>query len=159
MSSIRGTFFKCMMRMQNINPIIHPEMQKKMKQMTVKYSHTKTKKVIYYIHGGCYISGLTYNYRNFCAPFCDLSEGTEIVLLDYKLSPDYIYPVQLNEALDLWNELTEHRHINPGNIILGGDSSGGNLVLALMLHLRDRKREMPNSAFLLSPWTDMTASG
>ena len=32
------------------------------------------------------------------------------------------------------------------------------LVLALMLHLRDRKREMPNSAFLLSPWTDMTAS-
>ncbi len=187
MSSIRGTFFKCMMRMQNINPIIHPEMQKKMKQMSAKYSHTKTKKgyileclqtsagtkyqrmrkenarltkkVIYYIHGGCYISGLTYNYRDFCAPFCDLSEGTEIVLLDYKLSPDYIYPVQLNEALDLWNELTEHRHINPGNIILGGDSSGGNLVLALMLHLRDRKREMPNSAFLLSPWTDMTASG
>ncbi len=79
----------------------------KMKQMSAKYSHTKPKKgytleclttangtkyqrlirnraepsgkVICYIHGGCYISGLTYNYRDFCAPFCDLSDGAEII--------------------------------------------------------------------------------
>ena len=33
MSSIRGEFFKKMMRMQNINPIAHPEMEQKMKRM------------------------------------------------------------------------------------------------------------------------------
>ena len=111
MSSVRGKFFKMMTRMQNINPIAHPEMEQKMKRMSQKYSHTKPKKgytleclctksgtkyqrlrrenvkpsgkVIYYIHGGCYISGLTYNYRDFCAPFCDLINGAEIILLDY----------------------------------------------------------------------------
>ena len=44
MSSIRGKFFKMMMRMQNINPIAHPEMEQKMKRMSEKYSHTKPKK-------------------------------------------------------------------------------------------------------------------
>ena len=33
-----------MMRAQNINPIAHPEMQKKMKAMSAKYCHTKPKK-------------------------------------------------------------------------------------------------------------------
>lgn len=157
-----------MMRAQNINPIAHPEMQKKMKAMSAKYCHTKPKKgytleclttesgtkyqrmkkrnavssgkVIYYTHGGCYISGLTYNYRDFCAPFCDLAEGVEIILLDYTLMPDSGYPTQLNEALDLWDELTVKRKIDPKNIIIGGDSSGGNLALALILKLKDTKR-------------------
>lgn len=185
MSSVRGEFFKIMMRMQNINPIAHPEMEEKMKSMSAKYSHTKPKKgytleclstkngtkyqrlkkkgakstdkVIYYIHGGCYISGLTYNYRDFCAPFCDIENGVEIVLLDYKLSPEYQYPTQLNEALDLWEVLTKEK--KPENIIVGGDSSGGNLALAMLLKLRDDKKDMPGGCFFLSPWTDMTASG
>ena len=176
-----------MMRSQNINPIAHPEMQEKMKAMSAKYCHTKPKKgyrleclttesgtkyqrmkkenavssgkVIYYIHGGCYISGLTYNYRDFCAPFCDLAEGVEIILLDYTLMPDNCYPTQFNEALDLWSELTVKQNINPEHIIIGGDSSGGNLALALMLKLKDTGSALPNSIFLLSPWTDMTASG
>ena len=169
MSSVRGKFFKMMMRMQNINPIAHPEMEQKMKRMSEKYSHTKPKKgysleclttpkgtkcqrlridgtkpsgkVIYYMHGGCYISGLTYNYRDFCAPFCGLINGAEIALLDYKLSPECKYPTQLSEALDLWDELTSRT--KPENIIVGGDSSGGNLALAMLLKLRDNKREMP----------------
>ena len=113
--SIRAVFFRMMMRAQNINPIAHPGMKDKMKQMSAKYSHTKPKKgytleclttangtkyqrlirdrakpsgkVICYIHGGCYISGLTYNYRDFCAPFCDLCDSSEIILLDYSLMP------------------------------------------------------------------------
>lgn len=176
-----------MMRQQNINPIAHPEMQEKMKQMSAKYSHTKSKKgyeleclttpagtkyqrmrkvgatpsgkVIYYIHGGCYISGLTYNYRDFCAPFCDVIDGAEVVLLDYSLAPEYKYPTQLNEALDLWNELTVKQNVKHQNIIVGGDSSGGNLTLALLLSLRNNGKNMPNGSFFLSPWTDMTLSG
>ena len=42
--SIRAVFFRMMMRAQNINPIAHPGMKDKMKQMSAKYSHTKPKK-------------------------------------------------------------------------------------------------------------------
>ena len=187
MTSVRGKFFRWIIGKQNINPITHPEMREKMVRMSARYSHTRAKKgyileclstrngvkyqrlykkgstlsgkVIYYIHGGCYISGLTYNYRDFCAPLCEVIPGAEIILLDYRLSPEYRYPTQLNEALDLWMELTEHLGIKEKNIVVGGDSSGGNLALAMMLKLRDEGKPMPNSAFFLSPWTDMTVSG
>lgn len=57
----------------------------------------------------------------------------------------------------MWAALTTYA--KPKNIIVGGDSSGGNLALAMLLKLRDDKREMPCGCFFLSPWTDMTASG
>ncbi|MBQ7433062.1 MAG: alpha/beta hydrolase [Lachnospiraceae bacterium] len=124
-----------------------------------KKGHKKTEKVIYYLHGGCYICGLTNNYHSFLREFCEMEESITIVLLDYKTAPEYRYPVQLNEAMDLWDELTEGQGYLPSNIVIGGDSSGGNLALALMLKIRDECGKMPAGAFLLSPWTDMTMSG
>ncbi|MBQ8134385.1 MAG: alpha/beta hydrolase fold domain-containing protein, partial [Clostridia bacterium] len=118
-----------------------------------------TRKVLCYIHGGCYIAGLTNNYHSFVRDFCDMEEGITAVLLDYKTAPEYKYPVQLDEAVDLWDELTERQGYRPEDIMIGGDSSGGNLVLALMLKIRDKGKNMPAGAFLLSPWTDMTMSG
>lgn len=115
--------------------------------------------IIYYLHGGCYICGLTNNYHSFLREFCNLEDDVTVVLLDYKTAPEYKYPVQLNEALDLWDELTENQDYRAENIVIGGDSSGGNLALAMMLKIRDDGRKMPAGAFLLSPWTDMTMSG
>ena len=40
-----------------------------------------------------------------------------------------------------------------------GDSAGGGLALALLLRLRDLGEPLPDAAVLLSPWTDLTASG
>ena len=116
-------------------------------------------KLLYYIHGGCYIAGLTNNYHSFVKDFCDMEEGVTVVLTDYKTAPEYKYPVQLDEAEDLWNELTERLGYKPNDIMIGCDSSGGNLALALMLKIRDKGKNMPAGAFLLSPWTDMTMSG
>ncbi len=187
MASVRGKICSLMTSAQNVNPSAHPDAVEKMKKMAAKYMGVKlpkdyvfekktttngtkyhiiqrsdrknARKVLYYIHGGCYIAGLTNNYHSFVRDFCDMEEGITVVLLDYKTAPEYQYPVQLNEALDLWNELTENRGYRAENIVIGGDSSGGNLALAMMLKIRDEGRKMPAGAFLLSPWTDMTMSG
>ncbi len=45
------------------------------------------------------------------------------------------------------------------DIILAGDSAGGNLALALTLKLKEEKRLLPRGLVLLSPWTDLTSSG
>ncbi len=45
------------------------------------------------------------------------------------------------------------------DIAFVGDSAGGGLALACMLVLRDRKLALPCAAALMSPWTDLTASG
>ena len=187
MASVRGRIFSMITSMQNINPSANPDAVEKMKKMAAKYLDVKlprgyifekkktqngtkyhiiqrngrenAKKVLYYLHGGCYIAGLTNNYHSFVRDFCDMEESITVVLLDYKIAPEYKYPVQLDEAEDIWNELTVIQGYRPENIIIGGDSSGGNLALALLLKIRDKGKKMPGGAFLLSPWTDMTMSG
>jgi len=187
MASIRGKICSLMTAAQNVNPSAHPDAVAKMKKLAAKYMDVKlpkgysfekettqngtkyhivqksgrenARKVLYYIHGGCYIAGLTNNYHSFVRDFCDMDDGITVILLDYKTAPEYKYPVQLDEAEDLWDELTNRQGYREENIIIGGDSSGGNLALALMLKIRDKGKTMPAGAFLLSPWTDMTMSG
>ena len=45
------------------------------------------------------------------------------------------------------------------DIVVAGDSAGGNLALELCLKLKEQGRAQPRALLLFSPWTDMTASG
>jgi acetyl esterase/lipase len=119
----------------------------------------KTGRVIYYCHGGGYVGGLLSFYRGFVKDFCDAVDGCEVIMIDYKCSPEYIYPTQQTEALDLWEDLTQRQGYAPENIIIGGDSAGGNLALSMMLKLRDTGNELPCAAFCISVWGDLTGSG
>ena len=45
------------------------------------------------------------------------------------------------------------------DVIVAGDSAGGNLALELCLKLKAQGRAQPRGLLLFSPWTDMTSSG
>lgn len=45
------------------------------------------------------------------------------------------------------------------DVILAGDSAGGNLALSLTLKLKEEGRLLPRGLVLMSPWTDLTSSG
>ena len=45
------------------------------------------------------------------------------------------------------------------DVILAGDSAGGNLALALVHRLKAEGRILPRGLVLMSPWTDLTSSG
>ena len=45
------------------------------------------------------------------------------------------------------------------DVIVAGDSAGGNLALSLTLKLKDEGRMLPRGLALMSPWTDLTKSG
>jgi len=122
-----------------------------------KDNNVEAKKVVYYMHGGAYFMRMINFYENFCYRYCDLRDDVEVVLLDYSLAPENKYPTQLNEALDVWNEL--NKTFKPEDIIVGGDSSGGNLSLALTLKLQKEMNVAPKAGFFFSPDTDFTFSG
>jgi acetyl esterase/lipase len=48
---------------------------------------------------------------------------------------------------------------SPSSIVVGGDSAGGGLTLALIDALRGMGSAVPACAWLISPWTDLTMSG
>ena len=45
------------------------------------------------------------------------------------------------------------------DVVVMGDSAGGNLALVLCHLLKQSARRLPGALILLSPWTDMTAGG
>lgn len=45
------------------------------------------------------------------------------------------------------------------DVIIAGDSAGGNLALSLVLKLKEEERILPRGVLLMSPWTDLTSSG
>lgn len=65
------------------------------------------------------------------------SIGNQFAVLvpPYTLAPHAKYPCQLREGLDALRYLVEVEGKEPGKIILGGDSAGGNLVLGILSHL------------------------
>lgn len=116
-------------------------------------------KVVLYYHGGGYAAGLSQDYRLHACDMAKAAGGAQCILIDYDLSPQYRYPTQHNQGYGLWCDLVDKMGVDPDNIIMGGDSAGGNLTLSVLLRLRDEGRKLPRAVFLISPWTDMTASG
>lgn len=113
--------------------------------------------VVLYFHGGSYIFGSA---RATHAEFlASLALATQLRVLgpEYRLAPEHPYPAALEDALWVYRSLLE-RGISASDIVLAGDSAGGNLALALQLALRDEHLPQARALALVSPWLDLTAS-
>ena len=114
-------------------------------------------KLILYCHGGGYISG-GLGYARILAAKMASHTGIECVSFEYRLSPENKYPAAIEDATAVWDYLMQKGY-GASDIILAGDSAGGNLALELCLKLKQEERKMPKALVLFSPWTDMTCSG
>jgi len=74
------------------------------------------------------------------------------------VAPEHPYPAAFQDAADAYRWLL-YSGFTGDRIILAGDSAGGGLVLALAMYLRDQGMPMPEKLVMMSPWTDLTASG
>ncbi len=117
----------------------------------------ETGRAILYLHGGAYTLGPPTTHRGLAGRIA-CSARARLLLIDYRLAPEYSFPAALDDALASYQWLIEKGYA-PGHIAIGGDSAGGGLTLATALALRDRGEKLPAALFLLSPWTDLTFSG
>lgn len=122
----------------------------------VNRAHMK-KYVILYCHGGGYSTGSTLYARTLTSKLA-ASTSMDVLSFDYRLAPEYPYPAALTDAMRVWNYLMLLGY-GARDIIIAGDSAGGNLALALTLKLKEEGRLLPKGLVLLSPWTDLTSSG
>lgn len=113
-------------------------------------------RVILYLHGGAFFMGSPASYRN-RAMRLSYRCNAEVFVPDYRLAPEHPYPAAFDDAFAAWKFVKGLRPDAP--IFVAGDSAGGGLGLSLLVRLRDLGMAMPNGAFLLSPWTDLTVSG
>jgi epsilon-lactone hydrolase len=111
------------------------------------------RKAILYFHGGGFVSGSCGSHRDLAARIAKTS-GVKVLVIEYRLAPEFLYPAANEDCLFAYEWLIENG-FSPRNIVLGGDSVGGTLVLMTLLSLRDKCSELPAGAFLLSPHTDL----
>ena len=119
-------------------------------------SGENTSRVVLYFHGGAYIAGSPRTHRPLTAALAR-DAGVRVLALDYRQAPEYGYPAWLEDAVAAYEHLLKTGE-RPGQIILAGDSAGGNLVLVTLLRLRELGLPMPAGAICLSPWTDLACT-
>lgn len=115
-------------------------------------------KLIFQIHGGAYVIGMIDSYRNQAVKFSRLVDDAAVLNIDYRIAPEYVYPAALEDAEMAWNWILQNGW-KPENVIVVGDSAGGNLTLALCLKLRDEGRSLPGKIVCMSPWADLAGEG
>ncbi|KAF8630640.1 hypothetical protein AX15_002791 [Amanita polypyramis BW_CC] len=132
-----------------------------------------SEKLIYCLHGGGYIHLSAHPSSLMASIPRGLLEFTDLVYrtfsIEYRLSsgePFVVanpFPSALIDALAGYNYLVNAVGFAPSDIIICGDSAGGNLALALTRYLVENRNSTdvklpapPGGVILLSPWSDLS---
>jgi epsilon-lactone hydrolase len=115
------------------------------------------KRVVLYLHGGGFVSGSTRTHGEMIMRLA-VAADARIFAPNYRLAPEHRYPAQINDCRAVYEALLEDG-IRPQDLIVCGDSAGGNLSITLPLMLRDEKIPLPAGIAALSPWVDLARRG
>ncbi|KAJ2005134.1 hypothetical protein H4R26_002112 [Coemansia thaxteri] len=113
-------------------------------------------KIVLFLHGGAYRFGSPASHRGLAGRLSGMSD-LRCVSIDYRLAPSHPYPAQLHDAFIAFVYLMQ-QGFKPENIVLVGDSAGGNLALALLFLLRHTGiAHKVCGLLLISPWSDLVS--
>lgn len=104
-------------------------------------------------------------FDKFLAEMRSANKDISVFLVAYTLVPKAVYPMQLRQCTTALRYILDKTNRKAGNVYIGGDSAGGNLVLAVLSHVAHPHPEVEplkltdgeefGGATLLSPWTSL----
>ena len=109
--------------------------------------------VLLYLHGGGYCMGSLNTHRAMAARLAQACRARTLNV-DYRLAPEHPHPAAVDDAVAAYRWLLDGG-VAPAQVVVGGDSAGGGLVVATLLALRDGGHPRPAAGFCLSPWVDL----
>ncbi|CAI7642449.1 unnamed protein product [Penicillium pancosmium] len=128
------------------------------------------KNVLVFFHGGGFALPATPAHFEFWLDILKVANenGHDIAVFfpRYTQSPYGTYPTQLRQATGALRYILNETGRSPANVVVGGDSAGGNLAMAVLLHLSHPHPEIdPISlstplagVFGLAPWVNFTTN-
>jgi monoterpene epsilon-lactone hydrolase len=120
-------------------------------------STSDDKQTILYFHGGAWLFGWYNTHRMLLGRIAKQTHKRALAV-DYRLAPENPFPAALDDCLAGYHYLIESG-LRPDQVVLAGDSAGGNLVITTMLALRLNAETLPAAGVCLSPATDLTQGG
>ncbi|KAJ5815463.1 hypothetical protein N7474_007240 [Penicillium riverlandense] len=128
------------------------------------------KKVLVWYHGGGFCLPANMGYFKFFEGliWSARTSGYDLAVfvLSYTLAPHARYPQQLVQATEALRHIVSRTHRGPADVLVGGDSAGGNLAVGVLSHLSHPHPAIPElkldeplaGVVLISPWTSLEAS-
>lgn len=115
--------------------------------------HKRRAQVLLFFHGGGWVTGTIDSYDGVCGDMA-AQTGCTVVSADYRLAPEYRFPSAAEDCYAAARELFLNSALPgvcPEDIVLIGDSAGGNLAAAVSLMARDRGEFLPSRQILIYP--------
>lgn len=113
--------------------------------------------VVLWVHGGGYVAGEPQQMRGM-ATALSARTGARVLVPAYRVAPEHAHPAALDDAVAAYRWLLG-TGVGPDRVVVGGDSAGGGLVLAMVLALRDAGEPLPAGIVTFSAWTDLAITG
>ncbi len=118
---------------------------------------TEIRSRILYFHGGGWVVGRLGDFDPFARKLAE--ETSSIVsLVEYRLAPEYPYPIPLEDAYSALKWAEESRKEGESQnlpLVVAGDSAGGNLAAATVLRARDELGPKIDLQVLIYPVTEV----
>jgi len=113
-------------------------------------------RLLVHVHGGGYVygpgeSGTTEGV------LMAAHGGFKVISIDYRMPPDFPYPAAMDDAMAAWRAAVLMQE--PRNIGLFGTSTGGGMVLAMILRAKQENLPLPAAIAPGTPWSDLTETG
>jgi monoterpene epsilon-lactone hydrolase len=122
----------------------------------IEVGETKGAPLLYFHGGGFYMCSprthreLTWRLSR--------ATGRKVCAIEYRKAPDHVFPAWVDDGVAAFVWLLEQGH-EANEILLGGDSAGGNIALAVTHRLRSKRMPLPGGLILFSPWADLGCEG
>ncbi len=109
--------------------------------------------MVLYLHGGAFVVETP---RVHTAFLMHLTRecGIPAVMPSYRLAPEHPFPAAVDDCLAAYRALLDKGY-DPANIVLAGDSAGGNLAAVILQLARDEGTALPSCAVMISPGMDL----
>ncbi len=111
-------------------------------------------RVLLYFHGSAFVLMSPKTHRRLTLEIAKLTH-MRVLSIDYRLAPEDPFPAGLEDCVTAYKWLLSNG-FKSENIIIAGDSAGGNLTLASLHKLKVEGNSLPAAAIILSPSTDLT---
>lgn len=114
----------------------------------LSHPRNPTDRIVLYIHGGGFVVGSVKTRRMFTG-YLVTKLGFNVAAPEYRLAPEHPFPAAPRDCFAAYRALLEE--YAPERIVLLGESAGGNLVLSLLLQIKEAGLPMPAAALCFSP--------
>jgi acetyl esterase len=117
--------------------------------------------LLVFFHGSGFVLCSLDTHDGICRNLC-VGAGCVVASVDYRLAPEHKFPAGPDDCLYATRWAAEHAdelQADPGRVVVGGDSAGGNMAAVTALRVRDEGGPALRGQLLLYPVVDYHTPG